>query len=72
MDNNSKSSAKMTFWISLAVMIIFVFFGVVAPESFGNAADVVFKYMKEAWGWSFIFGASIFLVMTVFLLLSPV
>ena len=72
MENNSKSSAKMTFWIALIVMIPFVFFGVVAPESFGKVADAVFKYMKEVWGWSFIFGASIFLIMIVYLLLSPV
>ncbi len=72
MENNNKNSAKMTFWIALVVMIPFVFFGGVTPESFGKIADAVFTYMKESWGWSFIFGASIFLVMTVFLLLSPV
>jgi glycine betaine transporter len=72
LDNNGKSNAKMTFWIALAVMIPFVIFGAATPEAFGNAADAVFKYMKEAWGWSFIMGASIFLFLTVFLLLSPV
>ncbi|MCA1793118.1 MAG: BCCT family transporter, partial [Desulfobacteraceae bacterium] len=72
MENNGKSNAKMTFWIALIVMIIFVIFGVFAPESFGKATDAVFKYMVETWGWAFIFGASIFLFMTVFLLLSPV
>ncbi|MFO7913720.1 MAG: BCCT family transporter, partial [Desulfotignum sp.] len=72
MENNGKSNEKTTFWIALAVMIPFVIFGAAAPEAFGKAADAVFKYMKEAWGWSFIMGASIFLFLTVFLLLSPV
>lgn len=72
METNGKNNAKMTFWIALVVMIIFVIFGVAAPESFGKATDAVFKYMVEAWGWAFIFGASIFLFLVVFLLLSPV
>ncbi len=72
METNGKNNAKMTFWIALVVMIVFVIFGVSMPESFGKATDAVFKYMVEAWGWAFIFGASIFLFLVVFLLLSPV
>ena len=72
MENNGMSNAKMTFWIALVVMLIFVIIGVAAPAAFGEAADAAFNYMVEQWGWAFIFGASIFLFLIVFLLLSPV
>jgi len=72
LENNGMSNAKMTFWIALVVMLIFVIIGVAAPAAFGEAADAAFNYMVEQWGWAFIFGASIFLFLIVFLLLSPV
>jgi len=72
LENENKGSAKTTFWVALVVMLVFVVFGVAAPEAFGQAADNVFNYMVESWGWSFILGASIFLILIVFLLLSPV
>ena len=53
-------------------MLVFVIFGVALPESFGAAMSSAFDYMIASWGWSFILGASIFLFLIVFLLLSPV
>jgi len=72
LENEGKNNAKLTFWIALIVMLVFVVFGVAAPGAFGEAADSAFGYMVDAWGWSFILGASIFLILIVFLLLSPV
>jgi len=64
--------AKRTFWIALIIMLVFVIFGVAAPDAFGEAAGAVFDYMVVQWGWTFILGASVFLIMIVYLLLSPV
>ncbi len=72
MQNEGNNNAKKTFWIALIVMLVFVVFGVAAPEAFGEATGNVFNYMIEVWGWSFILGASVFLILIVFLLLSPV
>ncbi len=72
MENEGKNNAKMTFWIALIVMLVFVVFGIAAPAAFGAVADSAFNYIVDSWGWSFILGASIFLILIVFLLLSPV
>ena len=72
MQNEGSIYTKPTFLIALIVMIVFVIIGVTAPEAFGVVAGNVFSYMITSWGWSFILGASIFLFLIVFLLLSPV
>ena len=72
MEHEGNNNAKTTFWVALIIMLVFVIFGVVAPEAFGELAGNVFNYMVESWGWAFILGASIFLFLIVFLLLSPV
>jgi glycine betaine transporter len=71
-NNEGSIYTKPTFLIALIVMIVFVIFGVAAPAAFGEVAGNVFNYMIASWGWSFILGASIFLFLIVFLLLSPV
>jgi glycine betaine transporter len=60
-----------TFLISLVVMVIFVVFGVVATESLGKGVSATFDFMIKNLGWSFILGASFFLFLIIFLLLSP-
>jgi glycine betaine transporter len=62
---------RPTFLISLVVMVIFVVFGVATPEGLGKGVGKVFDFMINNLGWSFIYGASIFLFMIVFLMLSP-
>jgi glycine betaine transporter len=72
LQNEGSIYKSPTFLIALIVMIVFVIFGVAAPEAFGVVAGNLFNYMITSWGWSFILGASIFLFLIVFLLLSPV
>ena len=71
MQNEGSLYTKPTFLIALIIMLVFVVLGVAAPEAFGEAADAIFGYMTAQWGWSFILGGSIFLLMTFYLLLSP-
>ncbi|MFO7952652.1 MAG: BCCT family transporter [Bacillota bacterium] len=70
-DQERSMYAKRTFWIALIIMLVFVIFGAAMPEAFGEATSAVFDYMVEQWGWSFILGASIFLFLIIYLLLSP-
>lgn len=72
MQNGGSLYTKPTFLIALIVMVVFVVLGVAVPEAFGTATGNIFNYMVSSWGWSFILGASIFLFLIVFLLLSPV
>lgn len=72
MNNGGSFFTKPTFLIALLVILVFVIFGVAAPDSFGAATSAAFDYMVSSWGWSFILGGSVFLFLVVFLLLSPV
>jgi len=72
LENNGNIYTKPTFLIALIVMLVFLIVGVTMPESFGLGAERVFDYMIESWGWSFILGASLFLLIILYLLFSRV
>ncbi len=72
MQNEGNNNAKLTFYIALIVMLVFVILGAAFAGPFGEATQAVFDWMRPTLGWSFILGASIFLVMIVYLLFSPV
>ncbi|WP_188207905.1 BCCT family transporter [Alkalibacillus aidingensis] len=59
-----------TFIISIAIALIFLAFGVFL-EDFGDYMDVTFNWVVTNLGWSFILGGSAFILVTVFLILSP-
>jgi glycine betaine transporter len=61
-----------TFLVALVITVVFVLFGVLAPGPFGDSMTSAFNWMVGNLGWSFILGASFFLFIIVFLLLSPV
>ncbi len=62
---------KPTFLISLIVMSVFVLYGVLATESFGEGVRATFNFMVQNLGWAFIISVGIFVFSIVFLLLSP-
>lgn len=66
-----KLYTRPTFLVALIVMIIFVLLGVLSPEGMGKGVTAVFNFMIKNFGWSFIIGASVFLFLIIFLLLSP-
>ena len=72
MQNEGSVYTKPTFLIAFIIMLLFVIFGVAAPDTLGAISGMLFDGMIEYFGWSFILGASIFLILIVFLLLSPV
>lgn len=71
MKENRSIYTRPTFLISLVVMVVFLVFGIVAIERFSKGIAVTFDFMIKNFGWSFIFGASFFLFVIVFLLFSP-
>ncbi|PRO64284.1 BCCT family transporter [Alkalicoccus urumqiensis] len=56
--------------ISLILAVAFVITGIVLP-GFGDYMDATFTWMVSTLGWTFILGASIFLIVTIFLIISP-
>ncbi|AEH60747.1 choline/carnitine/betaine transporter [Methanosalsum zhilinae DSM 4017] len=67
----SEAAKTPTFLISLFLAGSFVLVGVLFPEPFGEYMDLTFTWMVDSLGWSFILGGSIFLVLIVYLMLSP-
>ena len=71
MEENKGKSAKITFWVSLGICLVFLLLGIAAPVKFGEYTTQVFNYMTENLGWSFIIGASVFLFLIIYLMVSP-
>ncbi len=61
-----------TLLVSLFLALSFVLVGTLYTETFGEYMSVAFAWMVANLGWSFMLGASIFLIMVVFLMLSPI
>jgi len=71
LEENKGKSAKITFWVSLGICLVFLLLGIAAPVKFGEYTTQVFNYMTENLGWSFIIGASVFLFLIIYLMVSP-
>ncbi|MGY4689141.1 BCCT family transporter [Salibacterium sp. K-3] len=78
MDNNfgkglqtfGESLKAPVFIISFILAAAFVIVGITLP-GFGDYMNTAFGWMTSTLGWGFILGASVFLVVTVYLILSP-
>ncbi|SET17816.1 glycine betaine transporter [Salinibacillus kushneri] len=69
--NSFKEGLKTpVFVISLILAILFVVAGITLPE-FSKYMDTAFNWMVTNLGWSFILGASLFVMMAIVLIISP-
>ncbi|MGP4073072.1 BCCT family transporter [Piscibacillus sp. B03] len=59
-----------TFIISLIIAVLFLALGVFL-DNFGTYVDNTFTWVVEKLGWSFILGGSIFLIVAIYLMVSP-
>lgn len=67
MDNKEKVSIfkKIDWQIFLPpsiILLVFVVVGIVAPEAFGNGANIVFAFTTKYFGWFYALGASLLIV----------
>jgi len=60
-----------TFYIALVITVAFVLFGIFFTDTAESWMGSVFSFMIEYFGWSFILFVSIFLLLILFLLVSP-
>ena len=63
---------RPTFWIALIVSVAFVAFGTFWPDRAEGIFESIFDWMITYFGWSFILGASFFVLIVVILFLSPI
>ncbi|WP_017185024.1 BCCT family transporter [Alkalibacillus haloalkaliphilus] len=66
----SQAAKTPAFIISLIIASAFVILGSVLPN-FDHYIDVTFNWVVTNLGWSFILGGSAFILVTIFLILSP-
>lgn len=66
----SEALKSPTFTISIILGIIFLLLGMFLP-GFGGYMEAAFSWITTHLGWSFILGASIFVIVALFLIFSP-
>ena len=60
------------FWISLAILLIAVIFGVAAPTSFESVTSNVESFITSSFGWYYLILVSVIVAFCLFLIFSPV
>jgi glycine betaine transporter len=65
-----RSQIGVVFWVSSAVALAFILWGVIAPTSFGTVTQAVFDWVVSNLGWFYLLAGNFFLVFVVVLALS--
>src|SRR5919112_2614219 len=65
-----RSKVGVVFWVSAAVSLAFILWGVIAPTSFGTVTQAVFDWVVSNLGWFYLLAGNFFLVFVVILALS--
>ncbi|MCM3766416.1 BCCT family transporter [Neobacillus niacini] len=60
------------YWISIAIVLAAVVFGVTAPKSFEEATGNLQEFLTNAFGWYYLILVSIIVIFCIFLIFSPV
>jgi glycine betaine transporter len=60
------------FWISVAIVLAAVIFGVTAPDSFEEATGNIQAFITTAFGWYYLILVTVLVIFCVFLIFNPV
>jgi len=60
------------FWFTVAIVLVFLIFGVVAPNRFENTTTNIQAFITSTFGWYYLILVSILVIFCVFLIFSPV
>ncbi|MEN2467016.1 BCCT family transporter [Ornithinibacillus sp. JPR2-1] len=60
------------FWISLAIVLVLVVFGVVSPSTFEKITNNIQAFITTSFGWYYLILVTIIVLFCVFLIFSPV
>lgn len=67
---NKSWTKNKTFRIAFILTILFVLWGVFGIASLRTAADASFKFITEKLGWGFMLGATVFVIVAMFIMVS--
>ena len=65
-----RSEVGIVFWVSAAVALAFILWGVIASASFGAVTQGIFDWVVSNLGWFYLLAGNFFLIFVVFLALS--
>ncbi|SHD75988.1 glycine betaine uptake BCCT transporter [Schnuerera ultunensis] len=68
--NNIKQKDNKVFYISLALSIIVVLWGIIGQTSFANFANSLLGFLTNNFGWSYLISMLLFVVFAIFLAFS--
>jgi glycine betaine transporter len=60
----------VVFWVSAAIALAFILWGVIAPTNFGTVTQAIFDWVVSNLGWFYLLAGNFFLVFVVILALS--
>ena len=60
----------VVFWVSAAVALAFILWGVIAPVNFGTVTQAIFDWVVSNLGWFYLLAGNFFLVFVIILALS--
>ncbi|MBP1930166.1 glycine betaine uptake BCCT transporter [Ammoniphilus resinae] len=60
----------MVFWISVAIVLLFVIWGALMPESFSDAANAALEFTTSSFGWLYLMATFGFLIFAIYLAFS--
>lgn len=60
------------FWITIALVLIAVLFGAIAPQSFEDITGNVQTFLTSAFGWYYLILVTVIVLFCIFLIFSPV
>lgn len=66
------SKITNVFWISVAIVLAAVIFGIAAPETFEEATGNIQAFFSTAFGWYYLILVTIIVLFCLFLIFSPV
>ncbi|QVY62100.1 glycine betaine uptake BCCT transporter [Cytobacillus gottheilii] len=66
------SKISNVFWISVAIVLAAVIFGIAAPETFEEATGNIQAFFSTAFGWYYLILVTIIVLFCIFLIFSPV
>jgi glycine betaine transporter len=67
---SERSEVGVVFWVSAAVALAFIVWGVIGPASFGVVTQGIFDWVVSNLGWFYLLAGNFFLVFVVLLALS--
>ena len=65
-----RQEVGVVFWVSAAIALAFILWGVIAPTNFGTVTQAVFDWVVSNLGWFYLLAGNFFLVFVVILALS--